>query len=332
MKPLISIVMPCWNSVDTLPECLDSILVQSYSEWEMIAVNDGSKDRTEEVLESYAQRDSRIRVLSLAHLGIVKAPMHGVELASGEYLCRMDSDDIANPERLTRQAGYLQSNPEIALCGSRVSHTGIEAGEGRLRYFEWINAILEPEEVLRELFVECPIPHPASMMRREAFDAVGGYLDFGWAEDYDLIMRFAEAGFGMANVDAELLWWRHSEGRISMNDARYSPKQFRNLKRHYLAKMYLDSRLEYYQWGAGEVGKTWLREWGDRRPEAVVDIAPRKIGKTIHGTLVIAPDDLPKPGNGFTVVAVGAPGAREEIREWFVSRGYVECADFLFLA
>ena len=96
--------------------------------------------------------------------------------------------------------------------------------------------------------------------------------------------------------------------------------------------MYLDSRLEFYQWGAGEVGKTWLREWSDRRPEAVVDIAPRKIGKTIHGTLVIAPDDLPKPGNGFTVVAVGAPGAREEIREWFVSRGYVECVDFLFLA
>ena len=76
----------------------------------------------------------------------------------------------------------------------------------------------------------------------------------------------------------------------------------------------------------------WLREWGERRPEAVVDIAPRKIGKTIHNTLVIEPKDLPEPGEGFTVVAVGAPGAREEIREWFETRGYVGCRDFLFLA
>ena len=71
---------------------------------------------------------------------------------------------------------------------------------------------------------------------------------------------------------------------------------------------------------------------GSHRPKAVVDIAPRKIGKTIHNTLVIEPDDLPAPGAGFTVVAVGAPGARGEIRDWFMTRGYMECKDFIFLA
>lgn len=332
MLPVISIVMPCWNSEATVGECIESILAQSYVSWELIAINDGSTDSTLSILESFALRDPRVRVLDLPHVGIVEAPMRGIALAQGEYLCRMDSDDIAHSERLERQYSYMESNTDIALCGSRVAHTGLLAGEGRLRYLEWINAILEPQDVIRELFVECPIAHPVSMMRRDLYDAVGGYQDFGWAEDYDLIMRFAEAGYSMGNVDAELLQWRHSEGRLSMNHERYSLEQFRRLKRHYLTTMYLKNHPIFYQWGAGAVGKTWLREWGEFRPKAVVDIAPRKIGKMIHDTLVIEPDDLPEPGEGFTVVAVGAPGARMEIREWFESRGYTECKDFLFLA
>ena len=117
-----------------------------------------------------------------------------------------------------------------------------------------------------------------------------------------------------------------------MNDPRYAPEQFRALKRHYLGETYLKERTEFYQWGAGEVGKQWLREWGRRAPKAVVDINPRKIGRTIHGTRVIIPGELPAPGAGFTVVAVGAPGARDEIRAWFAERGYTELCDYLFLA
>lgn len=328
----LSIVMPCWNSEETVGECIESILAQTYADWELIAVNDGSSDGTLDVLESYAVRDDRVRVLDLKHVGIVEAPTQGMKLAQGQFLCRMDSDDVAHPQRLEMQRDFLLSNPDIALCGCRVRHIGIPAASGRLRYLEWINGIRTPEDVWRELFVECTIPHPGSMMLREAFDAVGGYQDFGWPEDYDLIMRFAEAGYAMANVDAELLDWRHSEGRISMNDARYSLESFRRLKRHYLHTMYLDKKEAFHQWGAGDVGKLWLREWGDSAPVAVVDIDPRKIGKVIHGALVIEPDDLPGPGDGFTLVAVGAPGARDEIRGWFFERGYQECVDYLFIA
>ena len=88
----------------------------------------------------------------------------------------------------------------------------------------------------------------------------------------------------------------------------------------------------FYQWGAGEVGKRWLREWQERKPEAVVDINPRKIGRRIHDAPVIAPEDLPPPGETFVVVAVGAPGARTDIRDWLTPRGYEETRDFLFLA
>ncbi len=87
----------------------------------------------------------------------------------------------------------------------------------------------------------------------------------------------------------------------------------------------------FYQWGAGEVGKKWLREW-QPKPLAVVDINPRKIGRLIHDVPVIAPEELPPPGRAFVVIAVGAPGARNVIREWLTPRGYEEPRDFLFLA
>lgn len=117
-----------------------------------------------------------------------------------------------------------------------------------------------------------------------------------------------------------------------MTSVRYSPEHFRAIKRHYLLQSYLRGETPFYQWGAGEEGKPWLREWEGRRPLAVVDITPRKVGRGLHGMRVIAPEDLPPPGTAFTVVAVRAPDARPEIRAWMTPRGYRELSDYLFLA
>ena len=170
------------------------------------------------------------------------------------------------------------------------------------------------------------------MLRRSDFAEVAGYQDHGWPEDYDLVMRLFlnEKRFG--KIPEPLLQWRESPERLSRVDQRYSPEQFRALKRHYLLASYLKGRDTFYQWGAGEVGKAWLREWGGRNPVAVVDINPRKIGHAIHGVKVIPPEELPAPGKVFIVVAVGAPGARAEIRAWFGPRNYRELKDYLFLA
>lgn len=332
MPPRVSIIIPCWNAADTLPECLDSMIAQTYTDWELLAANDGSTDDTIDVLNDYASRDERIQALDLPKVGIVETPMRGIQQLQGEFLARMDADDVCAPERLARQVELLNAKPEVALCGTGVWHMGLSAGEGRERYFDWINTFVDHDAIMRELFVECPIANPTCMMRREAFDTIGGYQDHTWAEDYDLIMRFALNGYRMENVAEKLLGWRHSESRVTMNDSRYSLAKFRELKRHYLHQMYPETQTEFYQWGAGAVGKTWLQEWEGVRPKAVVDIAPRKIGKVIHDCLVINPEDLPPPGHGFTVIAVGAPGARDEIREWFTERSYVERRDFLFLA
>jgi hypothetical protein len=169
-------------------------------------------------------------------------------------------------------------------------------------------------------------------MRRTAYEAVGGYQDHGWPEDYDLVMRLWRAGKRLGKVPEVLLDWHTGNGRLSVTDPRYSEASFRALKRHYLFETYLKGRPIFHQWWAGEVGKRWLREWTGPKPFVVIDIHPRKIGRKIHGYRVISPEQLPPPGTTFVVIAVGTPGARDEIRDWLHLHGFRELKDYLFLA
>lgn len=330
--PRVSIILPAYDAAEALPAALASIRAQTFSDFEVIVVDDGSRDATLHVATSSALGDPRIRVAPSDHAGIVRALQRGCSMAQAPILARMDADDVMHPERLARQVAYLDAHAEAALIGTQVRMTGAAIGKGRRRYEAWINALTTPEEIAREIYVECPLPHPAFMMRRIPFEAVGGYQDHGWAEDYDLVLRMHAAGYELGKVDAVLLDWRESPGRLSRTSARYSDAQFRACKRFYLAQGPLAGGRRFMQWGAGEVGKRWLREWGEAPPEAVVDINPRKIGRTIHGVPVIAPEDLPPPGDVVLLAAVGAPGAREDIRAWLDPRGYAEGRDYWFVA
>lgn len=330
--PVVSVLTPCRDAEATLAEALDSLRAQTFEDWELILVDDGSCDASPEIGERYAREDRRIRVIRSEPRGIVAALQLAAAQASGEFLARMDADDISLPTRLERQLALLRADSALAICGTGVEMFGASIGLGRRRYEAWMNALRTHEEMARELFVECPLAHPAFFLRRAAFDAAGGYLDPGWAEDYDLCLRLFLCGARFGKVPEPLLRWRERPGRLSMRDVRYSPEQFRRAKRHYLAQSFLKGRARFHQWGAGEVGKRWLREWGAVAPEAVVDIHPAKIGRKIHGIHVIAPEELPNPGETFIVIAVGAPGARDEIRAWLNPRGYRETGDYLFLA
>lgn len=331
-EPLISVLLPCRDAESGLAESLTSMQRQTRTDFEVIIYDDGSTDASRRIADRFARRDNRFRVIASGPVGIVEALARASGEVRGAFIARMDADDIAEPERFARQIAFMQANPEVGLCGTGVRGFGAELGPGRRRYESWLNALVHPDEVARELFIECPVAHPTFMLRRAAFEAAGGYQDRGWPEDYDLAMRVWLAGWKAANVPETLLRWRHSSGRMSAQCPRYSLANFRALKRHYLSMSYLEDGRPFYQWGAGEVGKVWLREWDGWAPMAAVDINPRKLGRTIHNVPVIPPEELPGPGEAFVLVAVGAPGAREDIRAWFCHRGYIETRDFLFIA
>jgi len=252
----------------------------------------------------------------------------------------MDADDVAYPRRLEAQLELLERRRSIAACGTGVRYVPRSAlGPGYARYERWLNGLTEPEELERDLFVECPIAHPTLMIRRRILENVGGYRDREEPEDYDLILRIVEAGHEIANVPEVLLDWTLDGDRLSHRSARYSAEAFRRLKIEHLRRGPLGEG-SLVIWGAGKVGKAFLRSWlalEGPPPEALVDLDPRKLGQVIHGSPVIDPSALAGrfAGGGvrpFVLVAVGSPGAREEIRGALEAMGATEIEDYRAVA
>ena len=333
--PRVSILLPCRNAATTLPESIASIAQQTFRDYDVVAVDDGSTDATRALLEHWSERDPRVRVLAQPHRGILAALVHALDAAQGDFIARMDADDIAHPQRLLRQLELLDEHRDIAACGTGVRYFPTDAvRDGARRYEHWLNAIHSPADVAREIFVECPLAHPTLCVRRAALEHVGGYADHGWPEDYDLVLRLYEAGYGLANVPQVLLDWREQPQRASRVELRYHPDAFRRCKVHYLRRTLLGGRAGVLVWGAGPVGKAFARELISQRTvvRAFVDLDPRRIGQIIHGAPVIAPEGIARYRDALAVAAVGQPNARAQIRAALRLASWREGVDFIAVA
>jgi glycosyltransferase involved in cell wall biosynthesis len=333
--PAVSVLMPVHNAESTLPAALDSILVQTFRDFEILAVDDGSSDRSRAILSRYARRDGRVRTCILHRQGIVAALNHGLALARGEYIARMDADDLCMPDRLLEQVRLLESRPGIGLAACRVVFLGDRnESRGYFEYVNWINSLLGPEEIGLNRFVESPLAHPSVMIRAEVLRRHGGYRDGDFPEDYELWLRLLESGVSMAKVDKALLAWRDHPGRLSRVHPRYSPEAFFRLKAVYLSK-WLERHNPHHPrvilWGAGRPTRRradFLTAQGISI-EAYVDIDSRKIGNTIHGIPVLPPERIPPPGRSFILPYVANRGAREEILAKLAGMGHRIGQDFI---
>ena len=333
MPPRVSVLLPYRDACPHLAAALASIRAQTFADWELLAIDDHSRDASARLLGAAAARDGRIRLLTNPGRGLADALNHAAAHAEGAFLARMDADDIAHRDRLGRQWALLRAWPALDLCGTAVRVFGPAAAGGRLRYAAWLNRQRWPWQVARARLVECPVAHPTFFMRRAALDRLGGYRAFDGPEDYDLVLRLLARGGRVANCPEPLLHWRDTMQRASRTDPRYRPAAFFQLKRAHLLETFLADGAPCVQWGAGIAGKAWLRTWpADRRPEYVVDVAPRRVGQRVHGVPVVPPAALDPPGSRRIVVAVGVPGARAQLRAWFAPRGYTEGRDYLFVA
>jgi glycosyltransferase involved in cell wall biosynthesis len=329
--------MPARDAAETLPETLASLFAQTEPDWELLAVDDGSTDATRALLQAAAARDGRVRVLRHEEgRGIVAALQTAFAAARGEWIARMDADDVALPERLARQRALLAGDDRLAAVGSRIRYFPEESlGDGARRYAAWLNGLVTPEEHARDLFVECPLAHPTFMLRRSAFVGVGGYQARGWPEDYDLLLRLWLAGWRLAKVPEVLLLWRESPARASRVRPEYQPDAFRRCKVHYLRQSYLAGDRPAFVWGSGRVGKLLARELlpAGTPLAGFVELDPRKIGQRIYGAPVLSlPDALSRRGEAFGLAAVGQAGAREEIRAALTAAGWIEGVDFCCVA
>ena len=338
-RPSISILLPVYNAVDTLPGALKSIVAQSFADFEIVAVDDGSEDHSADILKSWQRQDDRLMPVFESHRGLIDTLNRGLDSCRGKLIARMDADDLMHADRLDRQVTLLEAQPEISVAGCLVeTFADGPVGEGMKIYEAWLNSLIEHEDITREIFIESALVHPSVMMRRADLEAAGGYLDRGWAEDYDLWLRIHLAGKRFAKVPRLLFFWRERPDRLTRRDSRYSVENFLRAKAHYLALGPLASDRRGLIWGAGQIGRRLSKHLQRAGIDLVafVDIDPRKIGNTRRDAPIIGPQDLPelwqRSGRPLVLAAVPSRGARGLIREHLNRMGLKEGTDFLCVA
>jgi cellulose synthase/poly-beta-1,6-N-acetylglucosamine synthase-like glycosyltransferase len=333
-SPRVSILLPCRDAAAWLDQAVASLAAQTFPDFEILAVDDGSRDRTPALLERWAAQDGRVRVLRSGGAGIVAALRTGLAHVRGELVARMDADDLAQPDRFAAQIELLDAQPDVAACGTRVRYfPGDVVRDGARRYEAWLNGLTTPAAIVRDAFVECPIAHPTLLIRRSVLDGIGGWRDVGWPEDYDLVLRLLAAGHALANVPRVLLDWRERPDRLSRTDPRYGQDAFHRCKAHYLTRGLARGRRIVIV-GGGPVGKAFARalQAEGAAVAGFIDLDPRRIGQTIHGAPVASPDALDAYADAFAVAAVSGAAARADIRAWLDANGRVELTDYCAVA
>ncbi len=212
MSPTISILMSVYNNQLYLAEAIESMLNQSFSDFEFIIVDDGSSDGSGDMIRHYADNDERIIFSTLnENKGLATALNHGLSLAKGQYIARMDSDDISLPERLQKQVAYLSAHPEIGVLGSRMQ----VVNKDKNPLFAY-DVPLQHSLIVWNLFFGRTFAHPSVMMRRHILESVKGYnMSLKVAQDVDLWARLVGL-VQFANLPDELILYRTHEQASSV--------------------------------------------------------------------------------------------------------------------
>ena len=205
-NPAISVVMSAYNASKFLKEAVESILNQTFQNFEFIMINDGSSDNTLEILQHYAQIDSRCIVLSWDNKGIIESVNHGIKLAKADIICRMDADDISLPNRFEKQIEYLNSHSECVALGTNALLIDPEGMPINTWIYEQDHDEIDAANLKGTYGSR--FCNPSVAIRKESILSIGGYrTGYEWAEDYDLFLRLAEIG-KLANVPEALVKYR----------------------------------------------------------------------------------------------------------------------------
>lgn len=287
----VSIVMPVKNAMPYLESCLDSILAQTYTDWELIAINDGSTDDSAELLLSYADRDSRISTYDNVGSGIIPALELAYSHTSGALITRMDADDMMTTDRIEIMANSLIEQPGHIAVG-QVKYFSDEGtlGDGYQKYQDWLNGLTAQGNNFTEIYKECVIPSPCWMMHRVDFEKINGFDINTYPEDYDLAFRMYVADLKVIPCSQILHHWRDYPTRTSRTDDNYADNRFLDIKVHYFISKDYKTGSSLILWGAGKKGKMIAQKLVEQKINFhwICD-NPNKIGHDIYGVILKNP-------------------------------------------
>ena len=323
--------MPVRDAQSTVAAAIQSVQAQTFTHWELVIVDDGSQDGTAAILEKFAQNDARVVLIRMEPKGIAEALKRGCEACRGEFVARMDADDVMDARRLELQQAFLAKNGDCGLVSCRVRFGGTETGYAT--HVDWINSLTSHDAMSLRRFVEAPVAHPSVMFRRELLARHGCYRSGEFPEDYELWLRWLEAGVRFGKIDEELITWNDPPQRLSRTDSRYSVDSFYRMKCDYLQRWLAKhaAHREIWLWGAGRITRRRFDGLNDQIV-GFIDVDESKRGPHRDGRIVRMADELPERERSFILAGVGARGAREAIHAHLIQRGWIEGEDFLLAA
>ena len=330
--PLVSILIPFKNTAQFLVECLDSILKQTYEDWEVVAINDHSTDNSLSIVETYIKKDSRFQVFSNKGTGIIPALQMAYANCSGKFITRMDSDDIMKPNRLKVMTDLLTKHGKGNVSVGQVryfSERGIS--DGYSRYEKWLNGLTALGSNYSEIYKECVIPSPCWMTYREDFESCGGFESNRYPEDYDLTFRFYEKGLNVVPCNEVLLLWRDYDTRASRTHEHYAQNYFLEIKLHYFLRLDHNKKRPLVVWGAGFKGKKTAKGLIKKDVDFTwICDNPNKISKKIYDQELFHFSKLEGLQNPQIIVTVANEGAQEEIKDYLNQLKFKPVIDYFF--
>ena len=331
-NPAISILMPVKNTALFLIECLESIIRQTETDFELIAIDDDSSDESHSILKEFAIKDKRIKVFTNTGTGIIEALRLAYSKSSGTYITRMDSDDVMSLTKLQVLTSNLVAfgSGHIAL-GKVLYFSASPLGAGFKNYELWLNSLIEKGTNFEGIYKECVIPSPCWMVYREDLEKCQAFYPDKYPEDYDLAFRFYKEGLKAIACSKVLHHWRDYATRTSRTHVHYADHTFLDIKMNYFLELDRDTTKKLVVWGAGDKGKkvakiliaqnikfTWICD------------NPKKISKDIYGQILYPLTALDTIENSQSIITVANLKAQIEIKLHFEERNLILNKDYFF--
>lgn len=319
--------MPVKNAEPFLEDCVKSILDQTESNWELIAVDDSSTDSSLETLQRFAKADDRIHVYQNNGSGIIAALRLAFGQSKGGFITRMDADDKMVPIKLATLKRNLKKFEKHHMATGQVHYfSEHELGDGYKRYEAWLNRLTSAGTNFQDIYKECVIPSPCWMVYRNDLIKCDGFNPDTYPEDYDLCFRFYRENLKVIPCNETLHLWRDHDDRSSRNDENYADNRFLELKVNWFLELDHIADRPLVLWGAGRKGKTIAKLLNEKRVQFLwVCNNPKKIGKHIHGIKMKSVSELKNMESAQFIVAVASPIEQTEIQNTLESEAFWFC-------
>ena len=327
--------MPVRDTSPYLHQCIQSIIEQTFHDWELIVVNDASVDSSLEILQDFSAVENRIKVINNPNPGLLNALRLGYKHTTGSHIHRMDSDDKMPKDKLSKmyEAWRQYGKGTVVTGGTEYFSDDGEVGDGFRRYDTWLCEVARNNSHKENIFRECVIPSNCWLVHRNDFDRIKGFEPSILPEDYDLCFRFYAGDLKIIGLETVLHHWRDRPDRISRNREEYKDNRFFELKIKYFFQLERDQSRPIVLWGAGKNGKDLAKLIQQRTQQFhwVCD-NKKKIGKEIYGVKMNHFDTIDVLQSPQIIIAVASPEGQQEIAEYLNSRNKISGEDYWFFS